>query len=98
MSEKVEISFPESKWPAVLVPAGENLSESLDANNSPLLFGCRTGICGTCVVEVEEDNDLPPVSQEEAQILSVYAPNGKNVRLACQLAPTEKLSLKRMAE
>ncbi|MBC6436085.1 2Fe-2S iron-sulfur cluster binding domain-containing protein, partial [Nostoc sp. HG1] len=30
----------------------QNLSEHLTIQNSPVLFGCRTGICGTCLVEV----------------------------------------------
>ena len=64
----------------------EQLSEVLDATNSPVLFGCRTGICGTCVIEVE--GDLPPPEDEEKELLELYAPDNPKARLACQIELT----------
>ena len=52
--------------------------------NSPLLFGCRTGICGTCIVEAE-GKDIPPPDDEERELLEVLAPDNPKARLACQL-------------
>lgn len=62
------------------------LSEELDASNSPVLFGCRTGLCGTCVVEVVEGaQHLAPPNEEEREILDIYAEGRPHARLACQL-------------
>jgi len=42
-------------------------------------FGCTTGICGTCMVEVEGNENLTPLTQEEKDMEL-----DPNVRLACQ--------------
>ena len=80
---------------AVELPEQSLLSEELDANNSPLLFGCRTGICGTCLVTLEVSNqgplDQPDASERE--MLEVYAAGCKNARLACQVRLTCDLKL-----
>ncbi len=67
-----------------MVSEGQSLSEEMDASNSPLLFGCRTGICGTCIIEVEADG-LPPPCEDEKEILEIYSPNNPKARLACQI-------------
>lgn len=33
------------------------LSEHLNIQNSPILFGCRIGICGTCSIEILEGQE-----------------------------------------
>ena len=79
-----KISYRESGYESSQVPAGQSLAEELDAANSPLLFGCRTGICGTCIVEVDGEN-IPPPDDEERELLEVLAPENPKARLACQL-------------
>ncbi len=70
---------------SITVDAEENLSESMDVTNSPILFGCRTGICATCLVRVIEGMEhLPPVSEEEAEVLELETEDPQ-CRLACQL-------------
>jgi len=65
---------------------GELLSESLDVTNSPILFGCRTGICATCLVQVVEGAEhLPELEEDEEEVLEIYA-EVENCRLACQLS------------
>ena len=81
---KFKISYRESGYESSEVPEGQTLAEELDAANSPLLFGCRTGICGTCIVEAEGE-DIPPPSPEELELLEVMAPDNPKARLACQL-------------
>ncbi|PIQ24721.1 ferredoxin [bacterium (Candidatus Blackallbacteria) CG17_big_fil_post_rev_8_21_14_2_50_48_46] len=77
------ISF--SGGESIEVNEGEFLSESLDVTNSPILFGCRTGICATCLVEVLEGTEnLPPLGEEEAEVLEIYAER-EHCRLSCQL-------------
>jgi ferredoxin len=74
-----------SNGAAIEVNEGEKLSESLDVTNSPILFGCRTGICATCLVEVIEGmENLPPISEDEEEVLEIYA-DQENCRLSCQL-------------
>ena len=81
---KFRISYREPGFDSVEVSEGPSLAEELDAGNSPLLFGCRTGICGTCIVEVDGE-PLPPPDEEEQELLEVMAPDNPKARLACQI-------------
>jgi ferredoxin len=80
------VSFFDPAFAPMAIKEDEQLSEVLDATNSPVLFGCRTGICGTCVIEVE--GDLPPPEDEEKELLELYAPDNPKARLACQIELT----------
>lgn len=84
MSQEFDVHFEDSSYPPVSVPANENLSEHLDACNSPILFGCRSGLCGTCLIDVVSGETLPP-GQEEREALEIYAPGNPCARLACQI-------------
>lgn len=68
------------------VESGKHLSEVLDASNSPILFGCRTGICGTCLIQVieGEDNMAPPCA-DELEFLEIVAEGENSMRLACKV-------------
>ena len=91
------VEFPTSAYKAVSLPAGSNLSEQLTVVNSPVLFGCRTGICGTCLVQIQAGEDaLTPPDEAETEALEIYAPGIKNARLACQIALTSDISLIRI--
>lgn len=80
------ITFEDDGYGPVEAPAGKVLSEDLNIKNSPVLFGCRTGICGTCVVEVLEGGDaLEPPDEDELEILELYAVGLQDARLACQI-------------
>jgi ferredoxin len=71
--------------PSITVSEGESLSESLDVMNAPILFGCRTGICATCLVRVISGHEaLPPLSEEESEVLELET-DDPDCRLACQL-------------
>jgi len=81
------IRFQPESHPAIILPAGANLSEHLTVNNSPILFGCRTGICGTCLIEVvtRQDGSLTSPTLEERELLDIVAPDNPRARLACQI-------------
>ena len=81
------ISFSPESHPSVKLARGSVLSEHLTIENSPVLFGCRTGICGTCLVEVEEESNgnLLAPSEEERELLEIIAPDIQRARLACQV-------------
>jgi len=81
------VEFPHTAWPALELPDLTALSEALSVDNSPLLFGCRSGLCGTCLIEVEQSGEgqLMPPSADEVETLSIYAPDNPRARLACQI-------------
>jgi len=85
------IQFPNTDCRSVSVDASKSLSVALNLQNSPILFGCRTGICGTCLVSAI-GNMLPPDADEQ-EVLSILAPDHPTARLACQLTPTGDLSI-----
>lgn len=87
----VEVSFPGSKYGPVRLAQGASLSEHLTVQNSPVLFGCRTGICATCLCEVQ--GAIPPPSADEREILEVFAPDNTRARLACQVDLTADIRL-----
>jgi ferredoxin len=90
------VRFSPASHPAVTLASGELLSEHLDVANSPLLFGCRTGICGTCLIEVEaqENGELQAPSDDERELLELIAPDNPRARLACQIALCADLTIR----
>lgn len=73
---------------------GKNLSKQLDATHSPILFGCRTGICGTCLVNVLKGHEyLSPASDDELELLEIMADDQPHPRLACQLECSGDISI-----
>ena len=66
-------------------PDKELLIDCDDIFDTPIIFGCRSGVCATCIVRIlEGEENLPPKSDEEIDILSTF--KGKeDCRLACQL-------------
>lgn len=91
----MKISFAESKFSPVELPFGANLSEYLDISNSPVLFGCRTSICGTCLIEVEEGiEQLSPPAETERELLDIIIPNHPRARLACQIEVSGNIKIR----
>ncbi len=92
MSEKAtltrsyNISFGSTGYAPLAVEEDVALSVALTKSNSPILFGCRTGICGTCLSQVKATpGALPAQSTEELELLKILCPNEPMARLACQL-------------
>ncbi len=91
------IQFPCANFSSVQIPEGTVLSESLTPENSPVLFGCRSGICGTCLVEIHDlDGALPPPTWAELESLEIYAPDNPKARLACQIQLTSSILLRKI--
>lgn len=82
-----EISFGANALkPPVRLPAGKNLADALTAANSPVVFGCRSGICGTCLSRATvKAGVLPPPDQDELDVLEILCPNEPKARLACRI-------------
>ncbi|NJM19010.1 MAG: (2Fe-2S)-binding protein [Richelia sp. RM2_1_2] len=86
-----KIQFLNTNYSPIHLNQNEQLAEHLTIENSPILFGCRTGICGTCLVVIE--GDIPPPSEEEKELLEVLAPENNQARLACQIQLTNDIKI-----
>lgn len=93
MVESCTVSFPGTEYPPLQLPLHQNLSEQLTVQNSPVLFGCRTGICGTCLVIAI--GAIPPADRTEQELLDLLAPDIANARLACQLDLAADVAIER---
>lgn len=90
-----EVSFPGSRHKPLRLAPGSSLSEHLTVENSPVLFGCRTGICATCLSEIE--GPIPPPDPDEREILEIFAPDNPRARLACQVELTADVRIKALS-
>jgi len=62
-----------------IIEDGESIAEACEEAGVP--FACTEGVCGTCVIEVEEGmENLSKFTQEEEDFLG----DMENERLACQ--------------
>jgi ferredoxin len=92
-----KIHFIDSELPEVILQEGDCLSEKLTIQNSPILFGCRIGICGTCAIEVmHTDSPLPERTHDEKEFLSAMAPGREEVRLACQIKINTHMKIRKI--
>jgi ferredoxin len=85
------VRFPGTNFPPIDVPAHDNLANHLTVQNSAILFGCRTGICGTCLSLVQ--GEIPPPTAEEREVLEILAPGYSQARLACQVDVTDDIAI-----
>jgi ferredoxin len=90
------VEFPGTRFEPVELPDLASLSLNLTVQNSPLLFGCRSGLCGTCLIAVETDEPLRPPDSAEAEALEIYAPGNPCARLACQLVLSTGLRIRKL--
>lgn len=91
---KHRILFPADAFADIVLPAHASLSLHLTPANSPVLFGCRAGLCGTCLISVEIlTGSLAGPEAAETEALKLYAQNTPNARLACQLDLTADISI-----
>ncbi|MEB3215302.1 MAG: 2Fe-2S iron-sulfur cluster-binding protein [Nostocales cyanobacterium 94392] len=91
VQKNCKIQFLNTNYLPINLKKNDKISEHLTIENSPILFGCRTGICGTCLVVVE--GDIPPPSAEEKELLEVLAPENNKARLACQIELTNDIKI-----
>ena len=69
---------------AVNVPAGTRVIEVSEKVGASIIYGCREGDCGTCMMEVIEGwNNLTEPSVLEEKVLKENMA-GRHNRLACQ--------------
>ncbi|MBY8853658.1 (2Fe-2S)-binding protein, partial [Saccharothrix sp. MB29] len=70
----------------VLLPAGSPLTEvEYETRQRLIPFGCRSGACGACVIEVVEGFDaLGEPDDDELDFLEDLGRTGGDHRLACR--------------
>ncbi len=89
--QNCHITFSQTSYQPVDIEKNQSIAEHLTVENSPILFGCRTGICGTCLVIVK--GDIPPPSEQEKELLEILAPGNQKARLACQIKLTNDIQI-----
>jgi len=68
----------------VTVPAGVRVIEISEKVGAGIVYGCREGDCGTCLMEIIDGlENLSVPSVLESKVLQENMA-GKNFRLACQ--------------
>jgi len=68
----------------VEVPVGTRLVDVADEVEATLPFGCRDGLCGTCIMTILEGaGSLQPMSEDERETLENYEATDSQ-RLGCQ--------------
>jgi len=66
------------------VENGYALIDMCDHDDTSILFGCRDGACGACMIKVlEGSKNLSPISEDEKDFLETMAAESDE-RLACQ--------------
>lgn len=66
------------------VPENYALIDMCEDYDTSILFGCRDGACGACMVRIlEGDTNLTPMKDDERDFLETMAAQ-ENERLACQ--------------
>ncbi len=76
---------------SVDVPAGKNIKEVADENASSIPFGCRNGVCGTCLSTITKGkNNLKPAEENEKATLEGFGSQAPEKRLVCQCKMGDK--------
>ncbi|MCY4381247.1 MAG: 2Fe-2S iron-sulfur cluster-binding protein [Proteobacteria bacterium] len=66
------------------VEDGYKMIDMCDEYDTSILFGCRDGACGACMVQVDKGHEnLSPMEEDEKDFLETMNAH-ENERLACQ--------------
>ncbi|MET8249195.1 2Fe-2S iron-sulfur cluster-binding protein [Streptomyces sp. NPDC005202] len=70
----------------ILLPAGAPLTDlENETSHRVIPFGCQSGACGACVIEVLDGSDsLGEMDADESDFLEDLGRTGGDFRLACQ--------------
>ena len=79
---------------SVIVPAGVRVIEISEKVGSGIVYGCREGDCGTCIMKVTDgwNNLTEPSVLEDRVLRENFA--GRHHRLACQAQVLADCSVK----
>lgn len=62
---------------------GANLKDVAEEAGSSIPFGCEQGICGTCLIQPEGEDNLSEIEDQEQETLDAMGAE-PGQRLACQ--------------
>jgi len=81
-----KIKIPSQQNLVIDVPDGTALLDAFAEHPAPIFWGCRTGLCGVCRVEVIPSLPelLPAPTKEELEVLSLFDSTPRS-RLGCQV-------------
>lgn len=81
----------------VEVEEGKCLKDVAKEHGWPIAFGCEDGVCGTCIVEVQEGKDkVSPMEEMEDQTLDMMCMKDGEHRLCCQCKVNGDITIKGM--
>ncbi|MBI4232205.1 (2Fe-2S)-binding protein [Candidatus Peregrinibacteria bacterium] len=82
----------------VEVETGAALKDVTKDNGWPIAYGCEDGVCGTCIIEVEEGaENVSPMEETEDQTLDMMCmKEGGKHRLCCQCKVNGDVKIKGM--
>lgn len=67
------------------LPHNSHLSDAAELQIAGLVFGCRSGMCGICVIDVVDGvHNLSPAQESESWFLESLGHPEASKRLACQ--------------
>ncbi len=67
------------------LPTNACLTDAEELKVNGLEFGCRSGACGICAIEVAEGGEnIAPQKKRETKFLNFLGHNPETIRLACQ--------------
>jgi ferredoxin len=90
-----KIYFDDERYLPLEVPKLAVLPDYLTTENSPVVFGCCQGMCGSCLSEVEAVTGvLPTPNIQESETLALFVPERDNARLVCQLRISQDIRIK----
>lgn len=79
------------------VEQGSALKDCVKDNSWPIAFGCEDGVCGTCIIELEEGGEnLSPMGEVEDQTLDMMCMKDGQHRLCCQCKVNGDVKIKGM--
>jgi len=96
MATRVEII---NDFLAINVNVENTIQRTAEVSGSTLNFGCRSGECGLCIVEIEQGKEfLSEIELQEKETLEEMnkCDKSKNYRLACQMKITKPNGLIRI--
>ncbi|MFK7873527.1 MAG: 2Fe-2S iron-sulfur cluster-binding protein [Oligoflexales bacterium] len=68
----------------VEIPDGSAMIDMCEDHDTSILFGCRDGACGACMIKVLDGAEhISPMEDDEKDFLETMAAE-ENERLACQ--------------
>jgi len=68
----------------ITVEKGSSIIDVCETEETSILFGCRDGACGACMIRVVENpENLSPMEEHEKDFLETMAAR-EDERLACQ--------------